>query len=75
MFNHDELSPAGPTGTLHPGQNQVEVVDAVTVEEVITRGDSDPLTTVFVPVDVGFVTQDAGAFLADIGHGEEEGGC
>jgi len=42
------------------------IVDAVAIEEVIPRRGFHVFASVFFPLDVGFVAQDACAFLADI---------
>lgn len=47
------------------------IVDALAVEAMIPRSGFHVLAPVFVPVDVGFVAQDARAFFTDIGHAEE----
>jgi len=40
------------------------IIDPVALEEMIPGGGFDVLPPIFVPVDVGFVAQDAGAFFA-----------
>jgi hypothetical protein len=55
-------------------QRQMMIIDAVAFEKMIPRGGLHVLATVFGPFDVGFVAQDAGAFLPTSGT-LRKGGC
>lgn len=47
------------------------VVDAVALVFLVPGGGLYVFAAVFVPVDVGFVAEDAGVFLADVGGAQE----